>query len=114
MTLLILALSFLLDDDAAATAALDKFKTDIKVKEVSGRAAAVSELAHTQHEKIWARLGALLVVDEKEVRIAAAKGLATVTENRKKAVVHLIGGTGPNAKDPVVLAAILKAIGDLK
>lgn len=115
MTALILALTLsLADDEAAATAALDKFKTDYKSKEVSARAAAVSELARTQHDKVWARLGSLLAADEKEVRIAAAKGLAGVTENRKKAVVYLSAGATANAKDPVVLAAILKAIGDAK
>jgi hypothetical protein len=115
MTSLILFLSLLsIDDDAAATAAIDKFKTDYKSREASVRAAAVSELARTQHEKVWARLAQLLVSDEKEVRIAAAKGLAGVTENKKKPVAYLVAAAGPNAREPVVIAAILESLGKLK
>ena len=115
MITLILALSFLAgDDDATATVALDKFKADYKVKEASGRATAVNELARTQNEKVWSRLGQLLMTDEKEVRIAAAKGLAAVTENHKKPASLLAAALAPNSKDPVVLAAILEALGKLK
>jgi len=115
MLTLILALSLCAgDDDTAATTALDRFKTDYKAKDASGRAAAVTELARTQHEKVWARLGQMLVVDEKEIRIAAAKGLVGVTENTKNAAAYLRAATAPNAKEPVVLAAILEALGKVK
>ena len=115
MTILILALAlFRWDDDAAATAALDKFKADYKSKEASVRAAAVLELARTSHEKVTAKLAQLLMTDEKEVRIAAAKGMADQTENRKKPVAYLIAAAGPNAREPAVMAAILDALGKLK
>jgi hypothetical protein len=115
MLTLMLALSLCAgDDDTAATTALDRFKNEYKAKDAGARAAAVTELARTQHEKVWARLGQMLVVDEKEVRIAAAKGLVGVTENRKKAASYLMAATAPNAKEPVVLAAILEALGKVK
>jgi HEAT repeat protein len=102
------------DDDAAATAALDKFKADYKNKEATARASAVSDLARTQHEKVAARLGQLLGMDVQEVRIAAAKGLGGNQVNRRKAVAMLSVGAAANAREPMVMAAILEAIGKLK
>lgn len=115
MTTLILALTlFAADDDAAVTAALETFKTGYKSRDAAVRASAVTELARTRHDKVTARLAQLLVVDEKEVRIAAAKGLGDIPENRKKPVAYLIAAAGPNAKEPAVMAAILDALGKLK
>jgi len=115
MSILILALALLsADDDAAATAALDKFKADYKSREATVRASAVLELSKTSHEKVTAKLAQLLMTDEKEVRIAAAKGLGGSTENRKKSVAYLIAGAGPNAREATVMAAILDALGKLK
>lgn len=116
MISLVMALSiFVQQDEAAATAALDQFKTDYKAKEAAGRASAVAALAGTQHDKVYARLGALLAVDEPEVRIAAAKGLGTAkAENARKPMAHLLNGIAPNAKNPMVVAAILEALGKLK
>lgn len=113
-TLLLLATLLLQDDDAAATAALDQFKTDYKSKEASVRATAVAALARTQHNKVAVRLGQLLGIDEKDVRIAAAKGLGGVTGNRRKAVAMLAAGAAANAREPMVMAAILESIGRLK
>src|SRR5215831_16345593 len=108
MNILMLALAlFAADDDTAATAALDKFKADYKSKEATVRASAVAELARTPHDKVTAKLGQLLMTDEKEVRIAAAKGLGAVAENRRKPVAYLIAAAGPNAREPLVMAAIL-------
>ncbi|HEV3028369.1 MAG TPA: hypothetical protein VG457_12395, partial [Planctomycetota bacterium] len=56
--------------EASITEALEKFKAAYRSKEVSDRALAVTELAKTPHEKIYAKLGALLVVDDVTVRIA--------------------------------------------
>ena len=64
MAIALLALLQAATDDASATAALDKFKTEYKVKEVGQRAAAVGDLAKTLHDKVIAKLSALLVVDE--------------------------------------------------
>jgi hypothetical protein len=102
MTTLLMLFALVAQDDAAAaaaaaaTAALDKFKVDYKSKDVAARTAAVGELAKTQHEKVHARLGQLLGTDESGVRIAAAKNLAMVAENKKKVVSYLIAAITPN------------------
>src|SRR5262245_61057817 len=115
MTSLILVLALVVgDDDAAVTAALDKFKADYKSREAGVRASAVAELSKTQHDKVIAKLGQLLMTDEKEVRVAAARAMGAVTENRKKAVAYLIAAAGPNAREAAVMAAILDALGKLK
>ncbi|HXX95050.1 MAG TPA: HEAT repeat domain-containing protein [Planctomycetota bacterium] len=101
-------------DDTAANEALEKFKTDYKAKESSARAAAVAALAATQADKIYVRLGQILnSSDEKEVRIAAAKGLGGATEDKKKVASILGSGINANAKDAAVEAAILEALGKL-
>jgi len=109
-----LLLTLALQDDPSV-AALEEFKTAYKSKDVSARAAAVSALAATQHDKVYAKLGQLLGTDEKDVRIAAAKGLGGCTAEKKaKPAAYLMGGAAANAKDPLVLAAVLEAIGKLK
>jgi HEAT repeat protein len=101
-------------DDTAANEALDKFKSDYKAKESAGRAAAVNLLAATQADKVYVRLGQVLTSsDEKEVRIAAAKGLGGATEEKKKVASILSAAVAPNSKDFAVEAAILEAIGKL-
>lgn len=118
MSTLMLALALLAQaakpEDAAATEALDKFKNDFKAKETATRASAVAELSHTQHEKVYVRLAQVLTSpDEKEIRIAAAKGLGGATENKKRPASLLSSSIAPNAKDPAVVAAILEALGKL-
>ena len=89
MAALILALALLAQaapkaDDTAATEALEKFNTDYKAKETTGRVGAVADLAKVQGDKIVVKLAQILASpDEKEVRIAAAKGLGSATENKK-------------------------------
>lgn len=119
MQAFILAISLLAQaaakpDDTAANEALEKFKTDYKAKETPGRVTAVADLAKTQADKVWIRLGQVLTSpEEKEVRIAAAKGLGAATENKKKPASILASSVGPNSKDAAVVAAILEAIGKL-
>jgi hypothetical protein len=108
--LLVLALA-LGDPDAEA---LDKFKADYKNKDIAARAAAVEELAKTASPKVCARLGALLAADGPEVRVAAAKGLMLQQEDKKHAIPFLLNGATANAKDPVVLAAILISLGKMR
>jgi HEAT repeat protein len=107
----LIALLLQAPDEAAVKDALEKFKTAYKAKEPSDRAMAVAELAKTPHDKVIVKLGALLVVDDMTVRIAAAKGLAAATgDNRKKAVTFLSRAFGPNAGDPFVPAALVEAL----
>lgn len=116
MTLLLLSLLLAQANDpapkeASATEALEKFKTAYKSKEASDRALAATELAKTPHEKVYAKLAALLVVDDMTVRIAAAKGLGTATgDHRKKASAALSKSFGPNAGEPFVSAALVDAL----
>jgi HEAT repeat protein len=77
------------------------------------RAAAVSELAHTQRAAVLSTLSELLSVDEAPVRLAAAKGLGEFTESKPKAAAALLNALGPNAKECEVVAAILIALGTL-
>jgi hypothetical protein len=97
---------------AADAEALEKFKADIKGKDGAGRAAAIEELAKTKSPKICNRLASLLLNEVIEVRAAAARGLGT-QEDKKRAVNLLVAAIPPAAKEPVVLAAILSALGKL-
>jgi hypothetical protein len=114
MTALLVALALSLGDEAEANQALEKFKTDYKDKDAKVRAAAVEELAKTEHDKVAAKLGQILMADVKEVRIAAAKGLGTHVNERKKPAAYLANALAPNAKEPEVLVAIFMALGTLK
>lgn len=112
MNAMLLALALALGD--ADAEALEKFKTDYKAKDVAARAAAVEELSKTASPKVCARLGALLGADGPEVRVAAAKGLMLQHEDKKHAVPFLLNGAAANAKDPVVLTAIVAALGSFR
>ncbi len=110
--LLILVLAA--QDEAAVKAALEKFAKDYKSKEVPARAGAVTELARTSHEKVHARLAQLLGQDAREVRIAAAEGLGTATNNQKKAAGFLSAAIAPNGQDLKVSAACAEALEKLE
>ena len=101
--------------EASSKAALERFNKAYKAKEPSERAAAVVELARTLDDKVVARLGALLIVDDLTVRIAAARGLsATTGEQRKKAVTLLSRAFGPNAGEPLVSTALVESMETLQ
>lgn len=112
MTTALLLLAALLDDKEA-DAALQRFKMSYASNSPVARAAAVSELARTQHEKILARLAGLLGSEVKEVKAAAALGLGGFTEFKKQAVGVLAASIAPNDKEPDVQAAIYQALGKL-
>ncbi len=105
----ILMLALLLQVDPAE--ALKKFDAAYKSKDAAARAAAVTELAKTDHEKVLAKLAKLLAVDAKEVRLAAAAGLGIVRETQdhnKKEITALTKGIVPNhAEREVVLAIVV-------
>ena len=112
MNAILITLALALGDPDAE--ALDKFKADYKAKEIAARAAAVEELSKTPSPKVCARLGSLLGADGPEVRVAAAKGLALQAEDKKHAIPFLLNGATANAKDLVVLGAILETLGKLR
>jgi len=109
---LILALA--LTDEKEASEALSKFNTVFKSKEVDARVAAVTELAKTQHEKVYTKLGSLLLTDVREVRIAAAKGLGGAEEHKKKVTSYFLNGFLANAADLTVEAAIIESMETLQ
>jgi hypothetical protein len=113
MTMLLALLLSAGADEAAAGAALDAFKGAAKSKDPALRAAAVAELAKTDHPKVAAKLAAILMGDLPEARVAAAKGLAFQVEDRKKSAAFAVQGAAANAKDPVVLAAVVATLGKL-
>ena len=111
MTLATLALAFLLRDEAAD--ALKQFDAAYKSKDAAARAAAVTELAKTDHEKVDARLEKLLLVDAKEIRIAASAGLGVVRESKdrnKKVMAALTKAIVPNYAERSVILAIVEAL----
>ncbi|HVR83500.1 MAG TPA: hypothetical protein VMU54_04265 [Planctomycetota bacterium] len=114
MSMLLLVAALQAADDAEVTAALEKFKTDFRNKDLSVRVAAVTDLSKTQHEKVLAKLGSLLVVDDKDVRIAAAKGFEEQKENKKKASLALAGALPPNLTLIPVAVTILEELGLLQ
>jgi HEAT repeat protein len=114
IALLVLATALQAADDAELSAALEKFKTDYRSKDLSVRVGAVTDLAKTQHEKVLVKLGSLLVVDDKDVRIAAAKGFEDQKENKKKSSLALAGAIAPNMTLIPVAVAILEELGLLQ
>lgn len=104
-------------DDKAAEEALDKFKTAYKSKELFDRMDAVAELAKVQHKKVLAKLGTLLVRDEREVRVTAIQGLVEYKEdkeNLKQAVKLLLTALPANAGMADTQIAIFEALGKLE
>jgi HEAT repeat protein len=101
-------------EEAAAQQALEKFRSAYAKPDASVRAAAVAELAATRHDLVLRKLAVLLLTDEKEVRVAAARGLSGFEGHKKRAAAALAGGMDPNAKQPDVLAAILQALETLR
>lgn len=120
MMALALLLCLATQDDAEAKAALDTFKTNYaKAKDAKSHADAVTELARTMHDSVAAKLGSLLTTDAKEVRLAAAGGLATFTktsELRQSATKALIPAltAGANSREVDVRVAIFAALGALQ
>ena len=115
----VLALSLVLQQndppakEPSSKGALERFSKAYRAaKEPSDRAAAVSDLARTLDDKVIAKLGALLVVDDMTVRIAAAKGLsaAASAEQKKKAVNVLSHAFPANAGEPLVVVALVEAM----
>ncbi|HVE39780.1 MAG TPA: HEAT repeat domain-containing protein [Planctomycetota bacterium] len=117
---LTLLLALLPQDDAAAKAALDAYKSaTLKSKDAKSHVDAVAELAKTPHESVAAKLASLLTTEVAEVRIAAATALSsfkTPPELKLSASKYLVQAltAGANAKETEVRVAILGAIGALQ
>jgi hypothetical protein len=111
--MLLIAMTLVFGLDAETDEALRVFAKDYSAPVAVVRAAAVAELSRLRNAAIRARLGALLVVDEESVRIAAAEGLGDFTEEKDKVAALLLQAVAPNAKWYRAEAAILTALGKL-
>jgi HEAT repeat protein len=100
-------------DDAAADAALERFKAAYKNPAGPARASAVATLAGTVHEKSLKVLLPHLTADVSLVRREAARGLSGFKEFQKAALPALLGAIPANDKDPDVLEVLLPTIGKI-
>ena len=113
----LLLASFLFQDDKAAEEAIERFKATFnKTPTPEGRAAAVSDLARTPHERTMKVLIPFLTGDFPKVREAAAKGLGDFADYKKVVTPQMIGALSApaNAKEIDVRCAILTGLGKLK
>ncbi len=119
MAAILLCAIMALQDDAAVDAALQTFgKAWLKDKTPEARVALIAELAKTPHEKVVSKLGSLVTSEDKQVRLAAAAGLGTMTatpELKKSAAKSLTSAlsSGANLSDVEVRIGILTALGNL-
>src|SRR5436853_5070240 len=122
---MILTLALLLtlqtpQEDAAAKAALETYKTaTAKSKDPKAHIDAIAELARTPHETVSAKLGSLLTTEDREVRIAAATALSSFNktpELKLSASKHLVQAltAGSNAREIEVRVALFGALGSLQ
>jgi HEAT repeat protein len=111
---LVMFLAAALQDDMDIEGALLRFRKGYASPLTANRVAAVSELARITHEKSAGKLVQLLTTDVKEVRIAAAKGLAGFPEQKKVAVASLINALQANSKEIDVQCAIYEALAKLQ
>src|SRR6185295_8691761 len=110
MVAVALILALVAADEKEASEALSKFTTAFKAKEVEARVSAVNEQSKIQNAKVYAKLGALLLTDAREIRIAAAKGLAGAEDHKKKVTNYFLNGFLANPGDLGVEAAIIESL----
>ena len=111
---LALLLSWCAQNDQAVADALTKFKAEYRGPSPTARAAAVTQLCLTPHEKTFSRLAPLLMAEVKEVRLAAIKGVSSFKDLKKKVTPALLQTLSATSKEPDVSAAILAALGKLE
>lgn len=93
--------------------AIKRFKAAFRSPDARARASAVAELAKVRHEKTLSRLAALLAVDEREVRVAAARALGEFAEFRRAAAGWLLAALPANPREGEVRVAIFESLGAL-
>jgi HEAT repeat protein len=101
------------DDKAAVDEAIKKFAKAFSNPSASARAAAVTELSGTQHDKTLNRILPLLSSDVTDVRVNAAEALAKFGDWKKIVTPALMDAVKFNLKDSKVEAAIFKTLGKL-
>lgn len=100
-------------DDKAAEDALDRFRQAYRNPSAPARAAAVSELGRTPHERTMVQLVGVLSGEVPDVKAAAARTLGHFGEHKRKVVPILLASLAPNAKEDEVQVAIFEALGKL-
>lgn len=113
---IVLALLLLVQDEAAAQAdaAIAQFKTAYKTPDVKARVEAVAALGKTQHAKTGKILAGLLTADEPPVRRRAAEMLGQWPVKQAEISGLLQASVRPNNREPLVLAGLFDAMGNLK
>jgi HEAT repeat protein len=91
--------------------AISEFRKTYTKKDVD-RIDGMKTLVALKHEKVIQELSRFLSSDTDLVRIAAIEALSEL--NHPKSADALAAGTGPNKKNKLVLAAILKAVEKLR
>ena len=110
----LLLLTLCCQDDKAVADAIEKFKAAYRGPSATARAAAVSQLSLTPHQKTFNSLAPLLTGEVKEVRLAAIRGLASFKDQKKYATPALLNALSVTQKEPDVSAAVLGSLGKLK
>jgi len=101
-------------DDAAVKAALDQFKHSFgRATSSAARANAVLELSRTPHQRTFNQIAPLLGMDDKDVKVAAAKGLGNYTDYKKLATPALMTAFAGAGKDADFKAAIIDGLAKL-
>jgi len=100
--------------DWEAEEALKRFKTACRSADPAVRAAGVAGLARVPHDKTFFRVLSLLGVEDRPVRLAAAKALGDFKDWRKAGVPALLAAYPAHAKDGETQAAILDSLGRLE
>jgi HEAT repeat protein len=101
-------------DEKEVEEALQKFKAAMKSPEATLRADAVRELGRLKNDRTLRVLGSCLAIDDKLVRMAAAKALGSFQEKRPQAAALLAEALTPNAREPEVEVEIFSALKELR
>ena len=112
----VLAFLLALQDEAAAQAeaAVAQFKTAYKNPDVNARVGAVAELGKTHHSRTGTVLAGLLTNDVVPVRRKAAEMLGQWPMKKAEISAILQAAVRPNLKEPLVMAALFDAMGNLR
>ena len=113
---MILMIALLVQDTQAqdAECSLHAFRAAYGAAAEADRAEAVRALGSVRHPRVLRRLAPLLVSDGPTVRIAAAEAVAGFDAQARAAAALLRGALEPNAKDPDVQVALVRALGELR
>lgn len=100
--------------EEAATAALDGFEKAFAAKSIEEKQAAVYTLHDVAHDRVLAKLGALLKDRRPEIRNVAALAIGGQRHDVAKSGAVLMKALKSNLDDEDMVASILQAICELK